>query len=282
MTPFLRFYDVNGVLLGSAGGAFTYTFTSLSWVAASLTLPGTSPAGTAYSVLHLNLALPIAESAWIDAVEIVTLTETVNHLDGSITTAKLAAGAVDSAALGSGAVASKTQFGAGMVGTQKGTSNPASPSTNDRNVRTDIERDAYWNGTYWVTPDVKMLPFDAPHANTATTTNNDNVGRIAHNGDLDWLLYRFAAAVFVATTNNASNYWTLTLRYITAGNTVTAVTTVTTAAIAANVWNRIATNTFSPVTAPATAFMLEVIASTTGAPGSLLVVPQLMIREIMP
>jgi hypothetical protein len=236
---------------------------------ASTTIPADAVTGEMQIVVNIDTS---QTTVYLDAFSLTWGVRTNHIADANVTAAKLANGAIDA----------KTKFGSAMAAIQKGASNPAGPATDDHNWRTDIDRGAYYDGTRWVTPDVKILPFDAPRGNTATTTNNDNVGRLCHNGDLDWLLYRFAASVFVSGTNNASNFWTLTCRYITAGNTVTNIASMSTAAIAANTWNRIATATFSPVTAPATAFMLEVIASTTGAPGSLLVVPQLMIREIIP
>jgi hypothetical protein len=179
-------------------------------------------------------------------------------------------------------ITAKTQFGSGMEATQKGTSNPGSPATGDSNLRTDIIRDTYYNGTYWVTKAVLILPFDNTAAFAGVTATASNVGRLNHNGDLDWLLYRFSASVYINATNSGAAFWTLQLRYITAGNTITNVATLSTSSLSPNVWSRLATATFSPATAATSVFMFEILANTTGAPGALTVVPQLMVREIIP
>ena len=238
--------------------------TANTWNTVPITssLPFVSPANAASAYILIQFTGATGLTGWIDDI-----TVTRAAAPNEITT---------------GVIDLPSKFGSAMAAIQKGTNNPASPSADDQIWRTDIRRHSVYDGTRWITPDVKILAFDNTAAFTAITVTGTNVGRCNHNGDLDWLLYRFAASVFVATTNNASNYWTLTLRYITAGNTITNVATITTAAIAANTWNRIATNTFSPATAPATSYMLEVIATLTGSPGSLLVVPQLLIREIIP
>jgi hypothetical protein len=259
----VTFYNsVGGAVIGGFGGFIASAFLANVWAVTKTVGSAAVPPTAVTAEIVITITSEASTSVWIDGFDF-----------------RIAPGATDVA---SGIIDDPTKFGAGMAAIQQGGSNPASPASGDRNWRTDISHDSYYDGTQWSTPDVKILPFAGSAALTAITVSNTTIGRLNHNGDLDWLLYRFAASVFVAGTNNISNYWTLTVRYITAGNTVTAVTTVTTAAVAVNTWARIATTTFSPATAPATAFMIEVIATTTGAPGSLLVAPELMIREILP
>lgn len=254
ITPAINFYKSDGTA-ATGGPIFGIT-----------TPPGAS---AAWGSLRQTAGLPVPATAVQAELQITV------DIDTSQTTVYVDNFSVDVAV-------TPERFVPGLAPIQKGTSNPSGSVNDVLNWRTDIGRGSYYNGTRWATPDVKILPFDNTAAFTAITASNTNVGRLNHNGDLDWLLYRWAASVFIATTNNASNYWTLTLRYITAGNTVTNVSTMTTAALAANTWARIASATFSPATAPVSAFMFEIIATTTGAPGSLLVVPQLLIREIIP
>jgi hypothetical protein len=243
------------------------------------------PPGYNAPVLGPNMALHGRIRLYVSGVTVSTTVywDSVHFLRVA-TPDRLADKAVSSRSMGDAAITTKTMFGTGMSAIQKGSSNPATPSTDDRNFRIFTgtgDRDTYWNGSYWVTTDLKSVSMINDAAYTAVSVTASKVGRVAHHGDLDWWLGRFAAAVFIGSPSDASNFWTLQLNYITAGNTSTTVASLTTAAIAANVWNRVATNTFSPVTAPATAFMLEVIANKTGSPGTLLVVPLLCFREIV-
>jgi hypothetical protein len=242
------------------------------------------PPGYAGGIAGTNVSLHGRIRLYISGVTVATTVyfDSVRFIRG-LTNEKLADAVVDSRALGSNAIDSKNKFASNMVGIQKGSSNPVGPSTDDRNFRlygTTGDRDTYWNGAYWVSTDLKSLNLINDAWATAVSASGSNVGRTPHNGDLDWWLARFSAALFIASTNDASNFWTLQLRYITAGNTITNVASMTTAAIAPNTWNRIATNTFSPATAPITVYMFEVIANKTGSPGTLLCIPQLSYREI--
>lgn len=81
------------------------------------------------------------------------------------------------------------------------------------------------------------------------------------------LLVTFYVTVFVTTTNNATNFWTIDL-IDALGNTLA---TVNTSAVAANAWARLLDTT---VTQPAsTNAVCTVVATTTLAPGTIYVVP---------
>lgn len=81
-------------------------------------------------------------------------------------------------------------------------------------------------------------------------------------------------SVYVATTNNGSNYWTLSLTN-SAGTTLA---TLSTAAIAANTWKRLSTTT---ITAPASSNVVIVLnaTKTAGAPGAISILPQLLVAQ---
>lgn len=78
-------------------------------------------------------------------------------------------------------------------------------------------------------------------------------------------------SVYVATTNNGSNYWTIDVKDLSG----TTVASVTTAAIAANVGARLAAASITqPVAGNALIF---VQATATGSPGSIYIVPELIV-----
>lgn len=79
----------------------------------------------------------------------------------------------------------------------------------------------------------------------------------------------FYVAVYVFTTNNGTNYWTLTLSASSSNNVQAAPTT---AAIAADTWTRLAVTTgfVQPATADVSFHILPV---ATGAPGAIFILP---------
>lgn len=87
--------------------------------------------------------------------------------------------------------------------------------------------------------------------------------------DLAILVFRLS--VFVVTTNNGTNFWTITLR----DSAGTILATLDTSALAANTWSRLATTT---ITQPGGAnAVLTVRPTATLTPGALFVVPELIV-----
>ena len=82
-------------------------------------------------------------------------------------------------------------------------------------------------------------------------------------------LLAWYVTVFVVTTNNGTNFWTLTLRD-TAGSILA---TLSTSAIAANTWTRLSTTTFTQPGASNVVFTLRPTA--TLSPGAVFIVPAL-------
>src|SRR3972149_4230709 len=90
------------------------------------------------------------------------------------------------------------------------------------------------------------------------------LGDFAQSGEIT--LLAFFASVFVQTTNNGSNFWTLTLTN-SAGATLASVST---AAASATTWTRLSDTT---VTQPSsTNVVLAVFATATGSPGGIFIV----------
>ena len=84
-------------------------------------------------------------------------------------------------------------------------------------------------------------------------------------------IVRFSASIFVNTTNNATNFWSLTL-VSAAGATLA---TLDTSAASAATWTRLTTTT---ITQPASSnVVLVIIASKTLNPGAIFIVPELLV-----
>lgn len=97
------------------------------------------------------------------------------------------------------------------------------------------------------------------------------LGDFAQFGAVDPLVWH--VSVFVATTNNGSNYWTLEL--ISTAGAVLATLTTSVASVAT--WTRLTTST---ITAPGSSnVVVSLRASVTGAPGNLYVVPELLVGQ---
>jgi len=81
----------------------------------------------------------------------------------------------------------------------------------------------------------------------------------------------FRAAVFVVTTNNGTNFWTITLR----DSAGAVLATLDTSAISANTWTRLATTS---ITQPdATNVVLTVRPTATLSPGAIFLVPEVLL-----
>lgn len=84
----------------------------------------------------------------------------------------------------------------------------------------------------------------------------------------DMTITNFRVHTFVATTNDGSNYWTITLSKVTAANAKTTICTVTTSADTVSTWTAHEDSADEAV-AGATYIAFEIVATKTGAPGNL-------------
>lgn len=81
----------------------------------------------------------------------------------------------------------------------------------------------------------------------------------------------FYVSVFVLTTNNATNFWTIILR----STAPTTLAQVDTSALAINTWVRLSDLT---ITQPlSTNVVLSVVATATLTPGSIFMVPEILV-----
>lgn len=92
---------------------------------------------------------------------------------------------------------------------------------------------------------------------------------------------RLECAVFVATTNNASNYWTITLTLQAPGGTTVAQGSMNTSALTAGQWNVLSLTTFT--TSPwdagvySVAYLTIAKAGASALPGNLYLNPALWV-----
>lgn len=98
-------------------------------------------------------------------------------------------------------------------GIASGTSFPAAPTTNELFYRTDLALLFYYDGTRWLT--VQENHEVLFRQNAVTTGNSGNwQGANPSRQSLDMWVTAFTGATLVATTNDASNYWTMNLKLI--------------------------------------------------------------------
>lgn len=119
-------------------------------------------------------------------------------------------------------------------GLSAGTSFPGSPATNDRYFRTDRGLVYYYDGTRWVTETLYHLPLSGSDRGISTiTANQAHYSSATMWEDLyDAYLVDYCWQVNIATTNNASNYWSWELQKLEAtATTGTVIVTPTSAAL---------------------------------------------------
>lgn len=157
-------------------------------------------------------------------------------------------------------------------GYDEGTSFPGSPSTGDLFHRTDLDI-ALWryDGTRWLcTCQHRDLIASGPTAVAPYSVSGTVAGRWAPwHTTYDVWLDAFYVTHFIITTNNGSNYWTVTLlKYQSDGGTSATVASRTTAADAAStvVTAEVAINA---LLVPATYKLMQVELTKTGTPGNM-------------
>lgn len=120
----------------------------------------------------------------------------------------------------------------------------------------------------WLAPASLLLPFAQRVLNPFPPASS---GAYWGDAPLIWPIsvLGFGASVYVNTTNNASNYWTLSV--VSAAG---ALATCTTAGIAANVSSRIAAASVA-VQPGASDPIIVLVATATGSPGAIYIAPAL-------
>jgi hypothetical protein len=153
----------------------------------------------------------------------------------------------------------------------RGTSFPGSPAANDLFFRTDLGITCQYNGTRWLGPP-EPVPF-TPWEGAAPYNTSGYAPFVFPSIVKSFVFIEVDFLVYVYTTNNASNYWTISIT-----NAITTLLSVITASIGAN-----AVITVSPTINPATlytsAMYLNITITKTGAPGNIDVSPNIRVRR---
>jgi hypothetical protein len=155
-----------------------------------------------------------------------------------------------------------------------GTTFPLAPAAGDVYFRTDLGFECYYDGTRWLTTH--------EYAESVTTTLfTANGNALASQARSDYAIYvtRVAISTDVLTTNNGTNYWTVTVRGLNAALTATTLLTFTTAADTVNVFTN---HEAAPATnTPANRLFFDVLVAKTLTPGNIYTIVTIYYRLIV-
>jgi hypothetical protein len=155
------------------------------------------------------------------------------------------------------------------TGTLRGTAFPGSPATNDTFFRTDLGLLCYYDGTRWLSVDT----FSAGSAGALLSSSIANANLSVHRlrGDYAPYFTYLTAVTRSATTNNGSNYWTITLEgQATALGTATTIGSFNTSADTVNIYTSHDGFTVSTANPTNRAHLNVNLTIGAGAPGSFL------------
>lgn len=164
--------------------------------------------------------------------------------------------------------------------TNYGSANPTGWPSNVPFLRTDLGWWIYYDGARWLTAFELMVP---ACANLSTATADGGFGGPDLRGDYAPYVTRVVISAYVATTNNGSNFWTLTLNaYNAAYTTATGIHAVNTSAQAINTWVQQDTSSLSGSGVPTNRARLFLTVTKFGTPGALTCQATLYHRLIVP
>lgn len=150
-----------------------------------------------------------------------------------------------------------------------GSSFPASPNDGARFFRTDRGIEYFWSSSVgrWLSTTLHVMP--GPLAENYTTAGSGVLqlsGRAVEGGQ-DLYIVSMTNVASVLTTNDGSNYWSVTL-YKHDGTTSTSVMPFTTASYAPGTYNRW-TNPINTLIPASSILQLFTLVTPTGSPGPL-------------
>lgn len=119
--------------------------------------------------------------------------------------------------------------GSATSGVPSGSSNPGGPATNDLFLRTDLGMIFQYNGTRWLCTCPHESPLVTSETPTQPATGTATVGYGAlDNITLDLWIERIVCATTVITTNNGTNFWTVSVSRDPSGTSLGSFSTGTT------------------------------------------------------
>lgn len=160
--------------------------------------------------------------------------------------------------------------------TAAGTTFPTSPAAGDVFFRTDLGWWCYWDGARWLTAHEVVYA-----TGVVVDANNGSTAPVPARTDYAPYITRVGLSRLVLTTNNGSNFWTLSVRAVNSSvGASTALRTQSTAADAANAYT---VNDTAPLAAaPANRAGFDVAYTKTGTPGSIVAQATIHARLIIP
>ena len=161
----------------------------------------------------------------------------------------------------------------GGGGYLEGTSFPGGPSTNDKYYRTDRNLLYFYDGTRWLTTTLYFIETDGNRFTFPISSPNNTACTVV-TADHDMWLEKMYVSVYVVTTNNGSNYWTMNLS-LDGGATIA---TINTSAISANTWTKL--NTAIGAAVGSATIFINIAYIKTSSPGTLYVSNLLSFRLI--
>jgi hypothetical protein len=162
------------------------------------------------------------------------------------------------------------------VAWNSGTSFPASKLTGDRFWRTDLNLEATWDGTRWVTTTLFRHEASREGANPFTANSIVVRGIIGYGGTFDTYIHTIHISSFVLTTNTGANYWNFAA---SRAPSATSLGTADTSADTPSTWTN-HTLTVNAVSGT-TDREWEIDATKTGAPGNLYIAVAMAYRLIL-
>lgn len=172
--------------------------------------------------------------------------------------------------------------GSASSGVPSGTSNPGSPGSGDLFFRTDLGYLIYYNGTRWLTVQEYTSAPSAidPNGEFPFASNSRTMYAGMHGVDRDIWLVKWFCTTTTLTTNNGTNFWTVTLQD-SAGTDIATFTTGSgpdTANVKTN--HEVAIGALLGTTSPDDLW-IEVLINKTLSPGNLYVISLVTYRLVV-
>ena len=148
-----------------------------------------------------------------------------------------------------------------------GTAFPTGITAGYRFFRTDLGFDCYYDGTQWLSLNI----YSASLPQYTFTATGSYISKVLRQDFAPYII-RLSAEFLVLTTNNATNFWTVTVRGASSSYAATTtIHTFNTSGLAANTWANVDTSFPSGTATPTNRALFDVSAVPTLAPGTLVI-----------
>jgi hypothetical protein len=156
---------------------------------------------------------------------------------------------------------------------------PGSPTAGQFYHATDIGITIWWNGTYWLGPEIPVPLVN--YLGVQAYTGDTEAYACPAFSDYPFLVTRMELAYHVFTTNDGSNYWTATFRRLTSGISYSTVAAVDTSGGTNDTWTHPAADTaFANNPTATNDIFWQVYMSKTNSPGNAFLIPAVFGRKV--